>query len=115
MFNILKKYKESIRNIDINAYEYAENQLRIKIELRFTDESKLIIKDYKFSNNKRKYSYHWMDNKGKLKIRWDNVPHWNAVSTFPHHKHVKNADNILYSTETDIDSVLDYIRKSLNS
>ncbi|MCK5055602.1 MAG: hypothetical protein KAT34_03035 [Candidatus Aminicenantes bacterium] len=111
MFNILQKYNGIIKNIEIKAYEFDENQLRIKVVLRLSDKSKLIIKDYKFSNNKRKYAYHWMDSQGKLKIRWDNAPHWEAISTFPHHKHVGSTENLLHSTETDIDSVLNYIEK----
>jgi hypothetical protein len=38
-----------------------------------------------------------MDKKEKLKIRWDNAPHWESVSTFPHHKHVESVKNILLS------------------
>ena len=115
MFSILSKYSDIIKRTDIVTYEFEENQVRIKIELELTDGSLLIIKDYKFSNNTRKYAYHWMGSDRKLKIRWDNAPHWDSVSTFPHHKHVGRNENILISTDTDIESVLDYIKKILKS
>jgi len=113
VFSILSKYSDIIKRTDIITYEFEENQVRIKIELELTDGSLLIIKDYKFSNNTRKYAYHWMGSNGKLRTRWDNAPHWRSVSTFPHHKHVGKNENLLFSTETDIESVLDYIKKSL--
>ena len=113
MFSILSRYSDIIKKSSIITYEFEENQVRIKIELELTDGSLLIIKDYKFSNNTRKYAYHWMGSDGKLRTRWDNVPHWRSISTFPHHKHVGASDNILFSTETDIESVLDYIKKIL--
>ncbi len=113
MFSLLSKYSDIIKRTDIVTYEFEENQVRIKIELELTDGSLLIIKDYKFSNNTRKYAYHWMAGDRKLKIRWDNAPHWDSVSTSPHHKHVERNENILISTETDIESVLDHIKKTL--
>jgi len=113
VFSILQKYSEIIKKTEIIAYEFEENQVRIKIALELTDDSRLIIKDYKFRNNVRKYSYHWMDNNGELRIRWDNAPHWETISTFPHHRHVDSTENIIFSIETDIESVLDYIKKIL--
>lgn len=113
MLTILQKYSEIITETRIILYEFEENQVRIKIELLLSDSSMLIIKDYKFSNNTRKYAYHWMDGSGKLKIRWDNAPHWKSVSTFPHHKHVGDVENILSTTVTDVESALEFIKKEL--
>jgi len=115
VFSILSKYTDIIKRTDIVTYEFEENQVRIKIELELTDGSLLMIKDYKFSNNTRKYAYHWMGSDRKLIIRWDNAPHWDLVSTFPDHKHVERNENILISTETNIESVLEYIEKALKS
>jgi hypothetical protein len=113
VFSILPKYSHIIKKTEIVIYEFEEDQVRIKIELELTDASRLIIKDYKFSNNTRKYSYHWMSSDGKLKTRWDNAPHWESVSTFPHHRHFGSTENILFSTETDVESILEYIEKVL--
>ncbi|MGE5341324.1 MAG: DUF6516 family protein [Candidatus Omnitrophota bacterium] len=109
MFNILKKFRHIIAETQIIKYEIEENQIRIQIKLLLRDESILIIRDYKFSDNSRKYVFHWMDKAGNLKIRWDNSAHWKTISTFPHHKHVIDEDDIRESTETDIEFVLAYI------
>ena len=106
MFSTLKKFQDIITNIEVSKYEIEENQIRIQIKLELKDRSQLVIRDYKFSDNSRKYAYHWMDGAGNLKIRWDNSAHWKSVSTFPHHKHVFNNEEIRESTETDIESVL---------
>ncbi len=33
------------------------------------------------------YSFHWQDESGLLRKRWDNAPHHRKISTFPHHLH----------------------------
>ena len=114
MFNILKKFQDIITNIEVIKYEIEENQIRIQIKLELKDRSQLVIRDYKFSDNSRKYAYHWMDRAGSLRIRWDNSAHWKNVSTFPHHKHISNDENIRESTETDIESVLVCIKGHLS-
>ena len=52
-----------------------------------------------------KYSYHLM--KGDKVIRWDNVPHHRAISTYPHHKHEN--DEIMESRIMDVGTVLEEI------
>lgn len=119
MFNILRKFQDIISKIEVIKHEIEENQIRTYLKLEFTGCCKLIIKDYKFSDNKRKYAYHWMERDGNLRIRWDNTEHWKTISTFPHHKHVGNDENVTASTETDVESVLtciqDRIRNQMSS
>lgn len=113
MFDILRKFKELINHIDVLKYESEENQIRVHVKLLLKDNSRLILRDYKFSDNTRKYSYHWMDSNGKLKVRWDNVVRYHTISTFPDHKHVGSKENVLASTETDMESVLTYIKDQI--
>ena len=113
MFNSLKKFQDIIAKTDVLKYEMEENQIRIHIKLELKDSSQLIIRDYKFIDNTRKYVFHWMDKDGNLRIRWDNTAHWKDVGTFPHHKHILNDKHVADSTETDIDSVLAYIKDFL--
>jgi len=114
VFDLLKKFSHIILKSEVQVYEFDENQFRIKMELELIDHSKLIIKDYRFSNHKRKYAYHWMNSNGDLRIRWDNAPHWENISTFPHHRHVKSLEEILPSTETDTESILNFIKNNLH-
>ena len=42
-----------------------------------------------------KYSYHWQNAVGHLRMRWDNAPHHRDVPTQPHHVHDGNEANVL--------------------
>jgi hypothetical protein len=53
-------------------------------------------------------SYYWLRSDDTVIIGWDNAPHHEEIETFPHHKHI--ADRIEDSQETDLKSVLLYIR-----
>lgn len=35
------------------------------------------------------YAYHYQDKDAQLIFRYDNAPHHTSISTFPHHKHVR--------------------------
>jgi Family of unknown function (DUF6516) len=113
VFNLLKQFNSIVSDIEVIRYEVEENQKRLHIKLLLIDDSLLIIKDYKFSDNTRKYSYHWMEQNGELRLRWDNVPHWKKISTFPNHKHVGKENKIMASTDTDSQSILLYIKEQL--
>ncbi|MCK4491669.1 MAG: hypothetical protein KAU03_03540 [Candidatus Altiarchaeales archaeon] len=58
---------------------------------------------------KSRYKYHWQDKEGNLIARWDNVPHHPEVSSFPHHRHVK--DKVQESKEMGLGEVLGLIRE----
>ncbi len=60
-----------------------------------------------------KYSFHWQDNQGNLKFRWDNAPHHPELPEAPHHFH--SADNMVQGLTTipTIFSVLDQIEKTV--
>ena len=89
MISSLKKFDDIIISYKILKYEEDGIFSKIYIEISLIDNSKLIVKELKFSE-KIKYSYHWMDKKNKMIIRWDNAPHFKSLKTFPHHKHVVN-------------------------
>ena len=42
-----------------------------------------------------KYSFHWQDNSGALRRRWDNTSHQPGVSTYPHHIHDGTEENVI--------------------
>lgn len=49
-----------------------------------------IIAQERIEIKKLKYRYHVMDKNRKLIFRYDNVPHFPKIKTYPHHKHTKN-------------------------
>ncbi len=109
MIQLFKKFSHIISTYKISAYQKEKNLYKFNARIIFNDFSILEIKDYRFSNGERKYSYHWMTKKEKLIIRWDNASHWEDISTYPHHKHNNSTNNIQPSLETNLENVLKFI------
>ena len=65
-----------------------------------------------FSDEIRKYSYHWQDLDKNLLIRWDTAPHHKHLSTFPHHKHDPEPSP---SDEITLEEVLQVIFSKITS
>ena len=66
------------------------------------------VKDTDIST-KDKDKYQLMDNHNNLIFRYDNTPHYPALESFPHHKHL--APEIIASEEPDLIDILLDIRK----
>ena len=52
-----------------------------------------------------KYRYQLQDKKDNFLARWDNAPHYETISTYPHHKHCRN-EKIVSSPPMDIFLIL---------
>ena len=104
MLDLIAKYEHFIKSFHIPLYEHEGEIFRLKVQLTFTDDSTLFVKEYVFKNKERKYAYHWADAFGNLICRWDNANHWSGISTAPHHKHI--GTEVFESTETSIVDVL---------
>lgn len=68
---------------------YAEAKIRLKVTLLNSDTIELFEYSEEISGKivPKKYSFHWQDSSGNLKIRWDNAHHYQGLSNFPHHIH----------------------------
>jgi hypothetical protein len=53
-------------------------------------------------------------NQQQLKKRWDNVPHFPNIETFPHHVHVNQEDNVLPSQMFGIPGLIALIEQELS-
>jgi len=95
--------------IDFRRWDKGQ-YLNIKIE--FIDKSVLFVKEYQ-DEMERNYSFHWQDENNKLKIRWDNSPHYPEQISFPHHKHLP--DRLAESREITLKEVLGVIEKEIDS
>ncbi len=82
--------------------------------VKLKDNSVVYIKEY-VDENERAYSYHWQTEKGELIIRWDNAPHYKDILTYPHHKHVKEKENILPNYAITCDEIFKEIEQVLES
>jgi len=81
---------------------------RSKGKLRLSDGSMLWFREVWAKGEMVAYSYYWLRSDDTVIIGWDNAPHHEEIGTFPHHKQI--ADRIEDSQETDLKSVLLYIR-----
>lgn len=78
-------------SIEIEAPE-ASSLGYIKGVLEFIDDSKLIFSEI-ISPKKRNYRFHYMDRDNRLIKRWDSVPHYRKIKTFPFHLHTPSGIN----------------------
>ena len=58
------------------------------------------------------YRYHWQDEGGVLKRRWDTCPHHRKIETFPFHVHL-NDETVKPSEKSGIHEVLEIIEKDI--
>ncbi len=114
MLEPVKRFESIISSFNILLYEKEGTSSRLKLEIVFNDQSKLLIRDYIFNENERKYVFHWMDKDNNLIIRWDNSEHWPSISTFPHHKHLEAEKKVQASTEVLLEDVLEYIQNQIS-
>ena len=77
-----------VKSYEVLDFKTFENGFYIKIKAVIADNTELFIREYT-DEKERNYSYHWQDKNQNLILRWDNAPHHNGISTFPHHKHIK--------------------------
>ena len=102
--SVVEKYEV----LDFKAFE---DGWYYKIEVEMEDQSVLHAREYT-DENQRTYAYHWQDEKNQLRIRWDNAPHHEHISTHPHHKHV--GDDLRPSKEITLEEVLEFIEGQLH-
>ncbi len=57
------------------------------------------------------YSYHWADTLGALIQRWDNTPHFPALSHFPYHSHTGPGNTPSPAQPITLFTVLDEIAR----
>ncbi len=70
-----------IKGYDILDFKQGEDFYFLKIKAVLIDNSVLHVREYA-SEREYLYSYHWQDEKGSLRIRWDNSPHHKHIKTF---------------------------------
>lgn len=109
IFDILSRYSLIIVDYKIKKYRFYGISYELVLEIYLKDKSKLFVKDYLFKDNKRKYSFHWQNQFNDCLIRWDNIPHFQTIKTFPFHKHI-GIDEIVEDSEImNLDKVLQFI------
>jgi hypothetical protein len=85
---------ESIQSYSLNKRFVSDFFGIIKGSIRFTFGILDFLEVVRMADDgnplKKKFKYHFRDKSNKMIFRYDNVPHYPDISTFPIHKHVGN-------------------------
>jgi hypothetical protein len=109
LLNCLEKFS-FVKNVEVQDLKFFKNGFFVKIMVQIENGSVLYIREY-VDENERSYSYHWQTKEGKLIMRWDNAPHHKNISTYPHHKHVK--EKVLPNHAITCEEILKEIERRL--
>lgn len=107
-YKTVEEFQDIVASFSVSEHRRNGASSSFAARINFKNGSLLHIKDYLFTDGKRKYSYQWQDAAGNLISRWDNSPHHTEISTFPHHRHVSGG--ITESNDWNIKDVLMKIR-----
>ncbi len=110
LHEILGRFGDIVSSWEVLLYEVEGASSRLKLTIVFKDGSTLHIREHIFEGQQRKYAYHWQDTNQQLRTRWDNAPHWPAIHTHPHHKHIQSEDHVEPSDATTLEEALHIIR-----
>ena len=97
----------SDRVLRIVALEFDGETLRLVLYLE--DGPNLRVSEQWQGAVLKRYSYYWLTAENVLQIGWDNAPHHTEMSSFPHHKHVGEQNNLCSSGETCLEDVMEFI------
>ncbi|MDD1762912.1 MAG: DUF6516 family protein [Methanothrix sp.] len=110
MLRTLKSLEdELVKSFEVLDFKSSDSYYYLKAKAVLIDGSELFIREYN-SIDSYLYSYHWQDEGGLLRIRWDNAPHHKDLGTFPDHKH---SPDLVESKEMYLDDVLAEIKAEL--
>lgn len=94
----------------VEAENRGDIALYMRVEIVFIDESELHVREYLAALpefTKIAYSYHYQSREKDLIFRYDNAEHHPEISTYPHHKHLKNS--LMDSREITLRVVIDEV------
>lgn len=111
-YNTVREFSDIVTSYSVTEYRRFGSAMSFTAHVEFIDGSVLFIKDYLFRDGKRKYSYHWQDRSGCLLSRWDNAPHHRDILSYPHHRHLNDAE-VLATTERNLSDIFAIIRTTL--
>ena len=112
-FNWLDQHPLVVSYDELDHYDLDDATL-LKLRIVLPDESILFTKEY-IDERVRKYSFHWQRADTTWLVRWDNVPHFPKLASFPHHRHDYHSptETVSDSYGITLSEVLDYIYSQL--
>ena len=113
IFDILSKYSSVISDYQVIKYRFFKTSYEVILKITIKDDSILFVRDYLFTDGKRKYSFHWQNPDEDCIYRWDNVPHHQKTNTFPFHKHIGKTEIVENSEVMNLEKVLLFIENHI--
>ena len=110
---------EAVAQITVYTESYVEEILsderaNLRIRLRFQNGSLLEINEAVIVENGKfrtlGYRYHMQNSGHELLFRYYNTPHFPALATFPHHKHL--SDSVIATSKPDLLDVLQEAKRT---
>ena len=83
---ILLEARSIVHKFKVLLHEHTIDKFQLKLRIEFTDTSVLYTNEY-ITASIRKYAFQWQAADNTWLVRWDNVPHFPKLTSFPHHKH----------------------------
>ncbi len=113
MSDRFRPFQDLIKDIIFENQFTRKNFFIYTAKILLIDGSNFRISEKYINNKLDKYSYYWLDETNSLIIGWDNAPHHPSVSSFPHHKHFGQQNDIVASEEKNLQSVFKFIQRRL--
>lgn len=109
--SVFEKFSSIIDDTLLQTLTFGDEKGAISGDIYFTDESLLVFLEVINTQKhvKVKYKYQYMNKDKVLIFRYDNAPHHQELSSFPHHKHVTTGVGVIASSEPNLLSVLSEI------
>lgn len=103
-----------IDSYEVTRHDSEDDGVLLKIKMVLIDGSILHTKEYT-DLYVRNYSFHWQTADNVWLVRWDNVPHFPKLTSFPHHKHdyLTGKEVVTDSFDISMAEVLEYIQSQL--
>jgi len=106
-----------VLHLEIVREEIFEDRGFYRFRLHLSDNSLMEMFEYAVAQENstqiQKYSFHWQDEHGQLRARWDNAAHHPEIATHPYHVHKGDEENVTNSEPMTAEKVLSAITERL--
>ncbi len=103
-----------VRSHDIAFDKRGPHAGYVRGDVYFADDSQLHFREFVSTQtgvNRFTYVYHYQSANGDLRFRYDNTPHFPALPSFPHHKHLSDGSSVVACAAPTLAKVLTEIEE----
>ena len=90
-----------VKQYDVLSHEHTATKFQLKLRIEFIDNTVLYTNEY-IGGNRRKYAFQWQTADDVWLVRWDNVPHFPKLASFPYHQHDYRSGSELVTESFDV-------------